>query len=281
MKKLVHYFESEKGKRLKNTLVCFGASVVLAGALFKIMHWPGAGAMLTAGMLTEVFLFAMFGFLPPHKEYYWEKLNPNLDIHPDHDPNYDHAAVIEKPKGSVSEQLDEMMESANVSPSLIESLGEGLKKFSDNTAALSNVADASIATNEYTEKTNEASRALSEMKEAYSGATDAISGLSAASEGTREYHEQLQKVANNLSQLNSIYEVELQDTNNHMKTLNSFYGDLSHNMESIGSALNASMEDTKRFQSEMSSFANNLASLNAVYGNMLSAMNAGVGQQSS
>ena len=84
MKKLVHYFESEKGKRLKNTLVCFGAAVVLAGALFKIMHWPAAGAMLTAGMLTEVFLFTMFGVLPPHKDYYWEKLYPGIeDYHAD------------------------------------------------------------------------------------------------------------------------------------------------------------------------------------------------------
>ena len=30
-----------------------GAAVVIVGALFKIQHWPGAGVMLTAGMLTE------------------------------------------------------------------------------------------------------------------------------------------------------------------------------------------------------------------------------------
>ena len=52
------------------------------GALFKIQHWPGAGIMLTVGMCTEAFIFALLGLLPPHKDYYWERFYPNIDENP-------------------------------------------------------------------------------------------------------------------------------------------------------------------------------------------------------
>lgn len=55
-----------------------GASVVIIGALFKIMHWPGASVVLTAGMLTEAFLFALSAFDKPHVEYHWDRIYPQL-----------------------------------------------------------------------------------------------------------------------------------------------------------------------------------------------------------
>jgi gliding motility-associated protein GldL len=48
-----------------------GASVVIVGALFKIMHWPGAGIMLTAGLLTEAVIFFFSAFEPLHEELDW------------------------------------------------------------------------------------------------------------------------------------------------------------------------------------------------------------------
>ena len=65
MKKMAYWAETDSGKRIINMVVCFGASVVLMGALFKIQHWPGGGLMLIAGMGTEVVIFTMFGLLPP------------------------------------------------------------------------------------------------------------------------------------------------------------------------------------------------------------------------
>ena len=35
------------------SLFLLGMAITIIGALFKIMHWPGAGIMLTIGMLTE------------------------------------------------------------------------------------------------------------------------------------------------------------------------------------------------------------------------------------
>jgi gliding motility-associated protein GldL len=75
-------------------------------------------------------------------------------------------------------------------------------------------------------------------------------------------------VSKNLAQLNAIYELELQDTNSHLKTMNKFYGSVSQAMDN----LSESIEDTKRYKNEMSGLAKNLTQLNNIYGNMLSAM---------
>ena len=42
----------------------------------------------------------------------------------------------------------------------------------------------------------------------------------------KQFHEQVQVLTKNLGSLNAIYELELQDTNNHLKAMNSFYGNL-------------------------------------------------------
>ena len=35
------------------SLFLLGMAITIIGALFKIMHWPGANFMLTIGMITE------------------------------------------------------------------------------------------------------------------------------------------------------------------------------------------------------------------------------------
>ena len=47
-------------KRFKNgmaKLYGWGASIVILGALFKLQHWTGAGAMLTIGLTIEAIIF--------------------------------------------------------------------------------------------------------------------------------------------------------------------------------------------------------------------------------
>ena len=56
----------------------WGAAVVIIGALFKIMHWPGANMMLIAGMGVEGVIFFLSAFEPPHKEWDWSLVYPEL-----------------------------------------------------------------------------------------------------------------------------------------------------------------------------------------------------------
>ncbi|MBA2423632.1 MAG: gliding motility protein GldL [Chitinophagales bacterium] len=269
MNRIVAFFETERGKRLKNLIIGLGASVVLLGALFKLQHWEFASELLIIGMCTEAFIFALLGILPPHRDYYWEKIYPELNMAPDDEE----LKMIKETSshGSITNQLDQMMAEANMEPELIRRLGDNLRRLGDNISHLHDLTDASLATNEYSNRAKQAAGALAEMKVAYTNATEAANLLANAAGETKNYHEQVQLVSKNLAQLNVIYELELQDSNSHLKTMNKFYGSLTQAMDN----LSESVEDTKRYRSEMAGLAKNLTQLNNVYGNMLSAMTIG------
>ena len=123
-----------------------------------------------------------------------------------------------------AQQLDDALAKAKIDNELIESLNEGLRSF------------------------GESARQLNET-------VTAASGIS-------EYNSQIQEGVKNMNALNSLYELQLQTSNQQMEATTMFLQNLQ-----------ASVEDSKKFQEQVSSLADNLEQLNKVYGNMLSAMN--------
>ncbi|MEY3421420.1 MAG: hypothetical protein RIR48_1712 [Bacteroidota bacterium] len=80
---------------------------------------------------------------------------------------------------------------------------------------------------------------------------------------------ELQSMSKSLGSLKALQEVDFSQTGDQLKAMNNFYSRMNEAM----SSLNASVEDTKQYQAQMSSLSKNLTSLNAVYGNILSAYN--------
>ena len=76
--RFMHWYESYQGKNITNIVYSVGASVVIIGALFKILHWPGASQVLMVGMFTEAFLFLIGTLEHPHPEFHWENVFPQL-----------------------------------------------------------------------------------------------------------------------------------------------------------------------------------------------------------
>ncbi len=219
------FFESMAFKKGMAKVYGIGAAVVILGALFKIKHWPGADPMLIVGMGTEVLIFFISAFEPLHKEIDWSLVYPELaGIE---DPNKKNS----KAKGTISQQLDKMLEEAKVGPDLINSLGNGLKSLSDNVNNLKDLSSAAVATEEYTKNVNQAS--------------------------------------NSVQGLNSVYELEIAESNNHLKSINEFVGNLSK----VVTALGDTREQAESFKGEIGKLSSNLQALNSVYGNMLAAMN--------
>ena len=54
----------KKIKSIVDVCVSIGAAVVIIGALFKILHWPGANEVLIVGMFTEAAIFLVYAILP-------------------------------------------------------------------------------------------------------------------------------------------------------------------------------------------------------------------------
>jgi gliding motility-associated protein GldL len=268
MKSISLFFETSKGKYIKNFIIGVGAAVVLIGALGKIQHWAIGGPLLTAGMLTEAFIFAMLGLLPPHKDYYWEKVYPGLDVSPEEE-HYKKGGAHKTPD-SVSPMavFDKMLEEAAMTPANFSRLNQNFQKFGDAVSQIKDMSDVTAATNEYSASARNAAGALGQMSDTFSGATRTMTAFNSAADDTISFHKQVQVLSGNLNTLNQIYEVELADANNHLKAMNKFYS----NLVNASDAMASSASDAVAAKEQMGALAKNLTTLNSIYGNMLSAM---------
>lgn len=254
-------------KRYLHLASCFGASIVIVGALFKIQHWPGANIALIAGLGTEAVLFILFGIDIPHEEVDWTLAYPELagmgheEIHHEEE---------EESNLPVTAQLDNLLADAKIGPELIESLGTSMRSLTDTAGKISDISNATVATNEYVDSVKNAAKNVSQLSDTYSRAADSIANLADGNEVGTSIGDSLTKVSKNLSALNATYELQLQGSQSHLEATSKFYEGLSDLMKN----LHESVDDTKKYRQEMATLSSNLTALNTIYGNMLSAMNA-------
>jgi gliding motility-associated protein GldL len=245
-----------KVSRIVDIFVSIAAAIVIIGALFKIEHWEGADEMLIVGLGTEAVVFAVYGIL--------YVMYPAID---DHQVSLAGAEKI--PMGNPAlKSMEKMLQEADITPANLSKLSAGFQKLGTTVDKMGEISDVVKATGDYTSKTKEATAALSNVKEAYNSFANSMNAFSGAAETTKGFHNQVQVLTKNLSSLNTIYELELQESNNHLKALNSFYGRLNE----ASQAMQTSAEDAKRAQTQIATLANNLTKLNQVYGGMLTAM---------
>ena len=262
------FFESKKFKNVMKYIYGWGAAIVIVGALFKILHWPGANIMLIVGLLTEAGIFFISVFEPVHEEVDWTLVYPELALgHADDDI---HSLPETSTDETVVEQLDNMLAESKIEPELIESLGKGMRNLRDSANKLNDISSASDATEEYVSNLKGASSKVGELSNAYDQAANSIAEITAATTGADSgFGEQLEKVSGNLSALNNVYEMQLKGATDHLQVTEQMYSGINELMTN----LHSSLDDTKRYKDTMSELSANLTSLNTVYGNMLSAMN--------
>ena len=146
-------------------------------------------------------------------------------VEPDWSLVYPELAHMQDPDAAKrpSQQLDEALQKAKIDNELVESLNEGLRSFGESAKQLNETVTAA-------------------------------SGIS-------EYNSQIEEGVKNMNALNSLYELQLQTSNQQMEATTIFLQNLQ-----------TSVEDSRRFQEQVGSLADNLEQLNKVYANMLNAM---------
>lgn len=269
---MANFLATKKGKRVMGMVYGIGAAIVIVGALFKILHWPGANEMLMVGLLTEAAIFFISAFEKPHEDPDWSLVYPELAGMHDEGAGHGHDKKAVKAAGKsdgISQQLDKMLEDAKIGPELLESLGNSFKALTDNTSKLADITDASVATNEYVSNIKTASDRVGTLADHYLKASESLDSITLTNSDGASYGEQLQKVSKNLAELNSVYELQLRGAEQHTQATKSFYDGI----EQLMSNLQDSVSDTKKYKEEMSQLTTNLTSLNTIYGNMLTAMN--------
>ena len=201
-------------KKVMGFLYGMGAAVVIVGALFKLMHWPGAGPMLVIGLLTEALIFALSAFEPVEHELDWSLVYPEL-------AGGEAKAKDKKEnpadaQGLLSQKLDNMLKEAKIDGELMASLGNSIKNFE--------------------------------------GAAKSISPTVDAMAGQKKYAEEMSTAAAQLEALNNLYKIQLESADRNAQA----------NKEIA--------ENAAKLKEQMQSMTSNIASLNAVYGGMLTAM---------
>ncbi len=204
------FFQTKRWKTIMNFIYGIGAAVVIVGALFKILHWPGANLMLIIGLLTEAGIFCISAFEPVHQDIDWSLVYPELA---------GGESTEKKSKGTtagVSAQLDVMLSEANVGPDLIENLGSGLQSLSTNVKDMSNLSSAAVATEAYSTSANAAAQNMNDISKSTAMVADSMSsftgGLSSVltnlqqtETATTDFKGELDKLNKNLGNLNNIY----------------------------------------------------------------------------
>jgi gliding motility-associated protein GldL len=258
-------FDTKQFKKIMAYIYGWGASVVIVGALFKIMHWPGADLMLILGLGTEAVIFFFSVFEPIHAEYDWSLVYPELaGIEPT-----DKKA---KNQGTISQQLDKMLADAKVGPELIGSLGTGLKSLSENVKEMSSISGATVATNEYTANISKASKAIESIG---TSSNEISNSMSSFSGGLTSMVNNLTSSANESASLNtnlSKASKAIESIGNSSAEVSSSMSNFAGGLSTMASNLSATVNDSAEFKVNLDKLNKNLGSLNSVYGNMLSAM---------
>lgn len=247
-------FQSKAYKVIIGFVYGWGATAVIIGALFKIMHFPGAGIVLTAGMLVEAFIFFMSAFEPALEHYDWSRVFPVLGKS---------EAEWEKEGGKASAMPAGIVPTAAPQQAAPVAIGEisglGAEDFNKLKAGISKITDTADRFAEAIASTPEVAQKMSKVSESF----DELGTR------TQEMTERIAGVNKNVGALNALYELQIQSTKDCLESFRGMQGDMGEMLENVS----LSLDSTKLFKQEAQQLVNNVHSLNAVYGNMLSVVN--------
>ena len=193
--------QSKSTKKLFNMAYGLGASIVILGALFKILHWNFGNEMLMIGMIVEALVFAISAFEPVEDDLDWSKVYPEL------------AGGTAKEKGDVqgmlSQKLDDMLQEAKLDAGLMKSLGDSIQNFKGAADNIAPAVDSIAATNKYSEQLSLAASQMESLNSLYQVQLESASRQAEINKETADnagkLKEQMESLATNLSSLNGVY----------------------------------------------------------------------------
>ncbi|NCO63905.1 MAG: gliding motility protein GldL [Flavobacteriales bacterium] len=201
--------QSRASKKFMNLAYGLGASIVIVGALFKIIHFeigPLTGnVMLTIGLVTEAIIFAISAFEPVDSELDWSLVYPELA-----GGESTHSKKESKDaQGLLSKKLDELLKDAKIDGELMASLGDSIKNFEGAAKNMAPAVNSIEATRKYGEELSLAAAQMESLNSLYKVQLESINRQASINEESIEnaakLKEQMQSLASNLSSLNGVY----------------------------------------------------------------------------
>jgi gliding motility-associated protein GldL len=245
--------QSSGWKNFTAKLYGFGASIVITGALFKIMHWPGSGIALSAGLIIEAVIFFFSAFEPLHEELDWTLVYPELAgmSDPDEIDEYKEQAIADRNVGL--QKFDELFQQSQINAEDVRSLGKHLNTISSTTETIGDITTSSLATKEYFDKMGNAAQNMDNVATAYGTNTGALN------ESVNTLADSYKNTAVLIDQKGKdIADKFAASSANLTATYEAMSGEVKEEHSSIS-------QSQKQFNDQLSSLTQNLAQLNASY----------------
>lgn len=285
------WWDSPEVKQKVGAAYSLGAAVVIIGAMFKILHLPGAALMLGIGMSVEAVLFSLGVFDKPHKEYEWDKVydfEGNGIAGTKESVQQTVAPSAATPARSVGLNYTETINDDDV-----KKLSEGIKNLTATAhqfANLShvvgstdqfvkNVEGAAEVTGKFIKNQESLNAATGQLLNSFQGITD---GMDTVGKNTKSYAGKVEDINKNLSSINSIYEIQLKNIQvqtegiNHqtvqLRKVNDELGVIVSDVQKMKSATTVVAEETENLKANTTKLSKQISDLNQVYGNMLNAL---------
>jgi len=201
--------QSRASKKFMNLAYGLGASIVIVGALFKIIHFeigPLTGnVMLTIGLVTEAIIFALSAFEPVDGDLDWSLVYPELAG----GESTSNKKEAKDAQGLLSKKLDELLKDAKIDGELMASLGDSIKNFEGAAKNMAPAVNSIEATRKYGEELSLAAAQMESLNSLYKVQLESINRQATINEESIEnagkLKEQMQSLASNLSSLNGVY----------------------------------------------------------------------------
>ncbi|MFD0798763.1 gliding motility protein GldL [Maribacter chungangensis] len=205
--------QSKATKKLFAMAYGLGASIVIIGALFKILHWefgPLTGGLLLAiGLITEALIFAISAFEPIEDELDWSLVYPELNGGASTGAKKSEAAEVKEAETSLSKKLDDMLKEAGVDANLMESLGSSIKNFEGAAKGIAPTVDAMESTKKYSDEMVQAASQMESLNSLYKVQLESASKQASVNEqvvqNASALKDQMASLSSNLSSLNGVY----------------------------------------------------------------------------
>lgn len=204
--------QSKSSRKLMNMVYGLGASIVILGALFKIMHWPLGNEMLILGLVVEAGVFAVSAFEPVDSEVDWSLVYPELS---GGDPAARRAQLQEasleeqETNTMLSKKLDDMLKDAKLDAALMSSLGESIRNFEGAAKNMAPTVDAVASQKKYSQEITMAAAQMETLNNLYKMQVESTSRHTdinqQVAENAGRLKEQMESLSQNLSSLNGVY----------------------------------------------------------------------------
>ena len=284
--RFMNWYGSYQGKRVVGMVYSIGASVVIIGALFKIMHFPGAGAVLMIGMITEAMLFMIGCLDKPHPEFHWHEVFPQLLGHGTEPELLKEMQSRPKPTlmgGGAGE--GGAAKSANV-PALSEkdmdALKDGIAGLAKTAVQLSELGKVATATAQLSEKLDAAGQAAEQFVVAGKAISEKSEALSATYGQVNDDMKKVAAVAKQLNSLNAVYELQVNAVQAQVEAYKAQsekvngatqqIDGLTATVKKMSDVSAEALKAQEAYEAAAKKLASQVADLNKVYGNMLSAL---------